>query len=228
MNWRWRRCRGPGRSLAHGRARRAVAADRARRVVQRRRLRRPDRARDPASAHTAGRRDRRQVGLAGAALQGLLRNPLAEPALFGAPQAAAATASAVIAFGLVGHLVCRAVRRHRRRADLDRRPGRHLRPAREPDRDIARRPCAGELRRRRHGARSQSRSQSLYALEVAFWLLGSLEDRSIDHLIIAGPFFVASWITAGDEAARVSRAHARRGCRRFARRRHRPHAADSW
>jgi ABC-type Fe3+-siderophore transport system permease subunit len=28
-------------------------------------------------------------GLAGAALQGLLRNPLAEPALFGAPQAAA-------------------------------------------------------------------------------------------------------------------------------------------
>ena len=30
------------------------------------------------------------LGLSGAALQGLLRNPLAEPALFGAPQAAAA------------------------------------------------------------------------------------------------------------------------------------------
>src|SRR5690606_34478288 len=29
------------------------------------------------------------LGLAGAALQGLVRNPLAEPALFGAPQAAA-------------------------------------------------------------------------------------------------------------------------------------------
>ena len=26
------------------------------------------------------------------------------------------------------------------------------------------------------------------ALEVAFWLLGSLEDRSIDHLLIAAPF----------------------------------------
>jgi iron complex transport system permease protein len=32
------------------------------------------------------------------------------------------------------------------------------------------------------------------ALEIAFWLLGSLEDRSTDHLMIAAPFFVASWI----------------------------------
>src|SRR5205807_959736 len=42
------------------------------------------------------------LGLAGAALQGLLRNPLAEPALFGAPQAAAAASSFVIAFGFAG------------------------------------------------------------------------------------------------------------------------------
>ena len=41
-------------------------------------------------------------GLAGAALQGLLRNPLAEPALFGAPQAASVGASFVIAYGLAG------------------------------------------------------------------------------------------------------------------------------
>ncbi|HAP13736.1 MAG TPA: ABC transporter permease, partial [Afipia sp.] len=34
-------------------------------------------------------------GLAGASLQGLLRNPLAEPSLFGAPQAAAAAAAAI-------------------------------------------------------------------------------------------------------------------------------------
>src|SRR5260221_539220 len=38
-------------------------------------------------------------GLAGASLQGLLRNPLAEPSLFGAPQAAAAAAAATMAFG---------------------------------------------------------------------------------------------------------------------------------
>src|SRR5258705_4239105 len=41
-------------------------------------------------------------GLSGAALQGLLRNPLAEPALFGAPQAASVGASFVIAYGLAG------------------------------------------------------------------------------------------------------------------------------
>src|SRR5204863_1452009 len=32
------------------------------------------------------------------------------------------------------------------------------------------------------------------ALEIAYWLLGSLEDRSVDHLIIATPFFVVSWL----------------------------------
>src|SRR5690606_9335750 len=32
------------------------------------------------------------------------------------------------------------------------------------------------------------------ALEIAFWLLGSLEDRSRNHLLIALPFLVLSWI----------------------------------
>ena len=39
------------------------------------------------------------LGLSGAALQGLLRNPLAAPSLFGAPQTAAFAAVAVIALG---------------------------------------------------------------------------------------------------------------------------------
>ena len=48
------------------------------------------------------------LGLSGAALQGLFRNPLAEPALFGAPQAAAAASSFVIAFGFaVGDIAVR-------------------------------------------------------------------------------------------------------------------------
>src|SRR6202165_6130912 len=42
------------------------------------------------------------LGLSGAALQGLLRNPLASPSLFGAPQAASAGASFVIAYGFAG------------------------------------------------------------------------------------------------------------------------------
>ena len=40
------------------------------------------------------------LGLSGAALQGLLRNPLAAPSLFGAPQSAAFGAVLVIALGL--------------------------------------------------------------------------------------------------------------------------------
>src|SRR5262249_10536253 len=51
------------------------------------------------------------------------------------------------------------------------------------------------------------------ALEIAFWLLGSLEDRSVDHLAIAAPFCLASWallaangrafraLTLGEDAA---------------------------
>src|ERR1700726_3228845 len=40
------------------------------------------------------------LGLSGAALQGLLRNPLASPSLFGAPQSAAFGAVLIISFGL--------------------------------------------------------------------------------------------------------------------------------
>ena len=32
------------------------------------------------------------------------------------------------------------------------------------------------------------------ALEIVFWLLGSLEDRSTDHLLLGVPFFLASWL----------------------------------
>ena len=42
------------------------------------------------------------------------------------------------------------------------------------------------------------------ALEIAFWLLGSLEDRSMDHLMIAAPFFAASWLLLAAQRARLS------------------------
>ncbi|HVY59229.1 MAG TPA: iron ABC transporter permease [Xanthobacteraceae bacterium] len=135
------------------------------------------------------------LGLSGAALQGLLRNPLAAPELFGAPQAAAAAASYVIAFGFaaatsiavplagiagalasVGGLVAIAGRRASLTVTL----------------------LAGLALASFAGAATAlvlNLAPNPYAaLEVAFWLLGSLEDRSIDHLIIAAPFFVASWI----------------------------------
>jgi iron complex transport system permease protein len=135
------------------------------------------------------------LGLSGAALQGLLRNPLAEPALFGAPQSAAAAASLVIAFGLapvtsfavplagiagalisIGGLVAIAGRRAGLTVTL----------------------LAGLALASFAGAMTalilNLAPNPFIALEIAFWLLGSLEDRSIDHLLIALPFFVVSWV----------------------------------
>ena len=135
------------------------------------------------------------LGLSGAALQGLLRNPLAEPALFGAPQAAAAASSFVIAFGFVsatslavpiagiagallsiGGLVAIAGRRASLTLIL----------------------LAGLALASFAGAATalilNLAPNPFIALEVAFWLLGSLEDRSADHLLIAAPFLLASWI----------------------------------
>jgi iron complex transport system permease protein len=135
------------------------------------------------------------LGLSGAALQGLLRNPLAEPALFGAPQSAAAAASLVIAFGLapvtsflvplagiagallsIGALVAIAGRRAGLTVTL----------------------LAGLALASFAGAMTalilNLAPNPFIALEVVFWLLGSLEDRSIDHLLIALPFLVVSWL----------------------------------
>ncbi len=135
------------------------------------------------------------LGLSGAALQGLLRNPLAEPALFGAPQAAAAASSFMIAFGFVsatslavpvagiigalvsiGGLVLIAGKRASLAVIL----------------------LAGLALASFAGAMTalilNLAPNPFIALEVAFWLLGSLEDRSSDHLFIAAPFVIASWV----------------------------------
>jgi iron complex transport system permease protein len=135
------------------------------------------------------------LGLSGAALQGLLRNPLAEPALFGAPQAASAGASFVIAYGFasatsfavplagiagalisIGGLTAIAGRRASLTVTL----------------------LAGLAFASFAGAATAlilNLAPTPYAaLEIAFWLLGSLEDRSLAHLVIAVPFFAASWL----------------------------------
>lgn len=138
------------------------------------------------------------LGLAGAALQGLLRNPLAEPALFGAPQSAAAAASAAIAFGFVpaisfavplagvagalvsiGGLV--AVAGRRASLTLTLLAG------------LALASFAGAMT-----ALILNLAPNPYiALEIAFWLLGSLEDRSLAHLLLATPFSLASFVLLG-------------------------------
>src|ERR1700754_888392 len=132
-------------------------------------------------------------GLAGASLQGLLRNPLAEPALFGAPQAASVGASFVIAYGLagatsfavpfagiagallsIGGLVAISGRRASLTVTL----------------------LAGLALASFAGAATalilNLAPNPYIALEIAFWLLGSLQDRSTDHLVLAAPFLVVS------------------------------------
>ena len=142
------------------------------------------------------------LGLSGAALQGLLRNPLAEPALFGAPQAAAAAASFVIAFGFLPATslavplagIAGRARLHRR-ARADRGHG-----ARASTVIL----LAGLALASFAGAMTalilNLAPNPFIALEVAFWLLGSLEDRSVDHLMIAAPFLLASWVVLGVNA----------------------------
>lgn len=140
-------------------------------------------------------------GLSGAALQGLLRNPLAEPALFGAPQAAAAAAALIIAFGLagatsfavplagiagtmvaIGSLLAIAGRRASLTVTMLA--------------GLALASFAGALI-----ALILNLAPNPYiAMEVAFWLLGSLQDRSSDHLLIVFPFLVASWVILGMSA----------------------------
>jgi iron complex transport system permease protein len=141
------------------------------------------------------------LGLSGAALQGLLRNPLAEPALFGAPQAAAAASSFVIAFGFasatsltvpfagifgallsIGGLI--AIAGQRATLTVTLLAG------------LALASFAGAVT-----ALILNLAPNPYAaLEIAFWLLGSLEDRSTDHLLLAAPFFVVSWLLLASNA----------------------------
>ena len=134
-------------------------------------------------------------GLAGAALQGLLRNPLAEPALFGAPQAAAAGASLVIAFGLAG-ATSFAVPAAGIAGALASIGGLTAIAGRRAS--LAVTLLAGLALASFAGAATalilNLAPNPYIALEIAFWLLGSLEDRSTDHVLLAAPFMLASWL----------------------------------
>ena len=119
-------------------------------------------------------------GLTGAALQGLLRNPLADTAVFGAPQAAALGAVLVLYFGLVGALSwALPVAAIAGRAALDRARGR----GGGPHATIVVLVLAGLAVGSLAGAATSlaiSLSPNPFAVtEIVFWLLGSLEDRSM-------------------------------------------------
>ncbi len=154
------------------------------------------------------------LGLAGASLQGLLRNPLAAPSLFGAPSAAAFGAVAVISLGLAGTLsyvlpVASIAGALVSVALLILVAG--------PRASLLVLILAGLAISSLAGAGTSLAlnlaPNPFAALEIAFWLLGSLQDRSYQHVLIALPFMVVGavllmWdrrafraLTLGEEAA---------------------------
>ncbi len=129
------------------------------------------------------------LGLSGAALQGLLRNPLASPSLFGAPQAAAFGAVLVIALGLAD------VRSYALPAAAIAMAflsvfallvvaGRNAGLLILILAGLAISSLAGSAT----ALAMNLSSNPFVALEIAFWLLGSLEDRSFRHVALALPF----------------------------------------
>jgi iron complex transport system permease protein len=129
------------------------------------------------------------LGATGAALQGLLRNPLADSSVFGAPQAAALGAVLVLYFGLAGALsfalplaaILGALVSIGLVVAVAGRDGSTVVLV-----------LAGLAIGSLAGAATSlaiSLSPNPFAItEIVFWLLGSLEDRSMVHVALAAPF----------------------------------------
>jgi iron complex transport system permease protein len=129
------------------------------------------------------------LGLSGAALQGLLRNPLAAPSLFGAPQAAAFGAVATLSLGIadalsyalpVAAIAGAFLSVFLLLAVAGRRAGLTLL--------ILAGLAVSSLAGAATALAMNLAPNPFAALEIAFWLLGSLEDRSMRHVAMAAPF----------------------------------------
>jgi iron complex transport system permease protein len=131
------------------------------------------------------------LGLSGAALQGLLRNPLAAPSLFGAPQSAAFGAVAVIAVGIADvrsfALPVAAITAAFISVFL-------LLVVAGRNANLLLLILAGLAISSLAGAATaltmNLAPNPFVALEIAFWLLGSIEDRSFRHVVLALPFML--------------------------------------
>lgn len=154
------------------------------------------------------------LGLSGAAMQGLLRNPLAAPSLFGAPQAAAFGAVATLSLGVADALSYALPAAAILGAFLSvfglvaiagRRAGLTLL--------ILSGLAISSLAGAATALALNLAPNPFAALEIAFWLLGSLEDRSMRHVAMALPFIAVAAailfscrgsfraLTLGEEAA---------------------------
>lgn len=137
------------------------------------------------------------LGMAGAALQGFLRNPLADPGVIGVSPAAALGAVlalytglstvmplALPLMGIVGALLCALTLQ-----GLARRGGvLTLVLAGVAVSSL----CAALM------SMALNLSPNPYAAaEIMFWLMGSVTDRSMDHLLLAGPLMLIGWVMLG-------------------------------
>jgi iron complex transport system permease protein len=157
------------------------------------------------------------LALGGAALQGLVRNPLAAPSVFGAPSAAAFGAVLAIGTGFADTLSFSLPIAAMLGALIS--VGALLLLA-GPSANMLTLLLAGLALSSLAGAAvslALNLAPNPYAaLEIAFWLLGSLEDRSFQHVAMAAPLIGLSWLcllsvrsplrilTLGEDVARTS------------------------
>ena len=135
------------------------------------------------------------LGLCGAALQGLLRNPLAEPGLLGASSGAAFGAVLVFYFGLAGAYSL-ALPAGGVAGSLAALAVLYALAGKRGDfltivlAGIAINAFAAALT-----SLALNFAPSPYAaLEILFWMLGSLADRSLAHVALALPLMVPGWL----------------------------------
>ncbi|MBV9511876.1 MAG: iron ABC transporter permease [Caulobacteraceae bacterium] len=131
------------------------------------------------------------LGLAGAALQGLLRNPLADPAVIGTSSSAALGAVAALYFGLARGFplalplmaVAGAVLGLAALLPIARRG--------EGPQTLILGGVAISALASAGVSLALNLAPNPYAVsEIAFWLLGSLTDRSFEHVFLAAPLIV--------------------------------------
>ena len=139
------------------------------------------------------------LGLSGAVLQGLLRNPLAEPSLLGTSSGAALGAVVVFYFGLGGALALPLGGMAGAFAALGLIYGL---AGRRPDAltiilaGVAINAFAGALT-----SLALNLAPNPYAaLEIVFWMLGSLADRGLDQVWLALPPMLLGWLLLASSA----------------------------
>lgn len=134
------------------------------------------------------------LGLTGAALQGYLRNPLAEPGLLGISASASLGAVLAIYTGLAAVLPLSLPVLALSTAIVAVLVVRLLAGGRS---DAASLILAGVAVTSFAGAMTalalNLSPNPFAALEIVYWMLGSLADRSMNHVWLAGPFMLVGW-----------------------------------